>query len=104
MPNIQQPERQRIPLKERLQGLLVEYGRVVLWVYFVIFAVVLFGFALALRFGIKIHGLAGAASIWAGAYVATKLTQPLRILATMALTPAVAAIVRRKDAKRRTHD
>jgi hypothetical protein len=84
----------------RLQTLLVEYGSIALWVYFIIFAIVLFGLALALRFGIKIHGLAGTAGIWAGAYVGTKLCQPLRILATLALTPAVAAVVRRRDAKR----
>jgi hypothetical protein len=86
----------RPPLKGRLQGLLVEYGSIVLWVYFIIFAIVLFGCALALRFGIKVHGLAGSAGIWLGAYIATKATQPLRILATLALTPAVAALIRRR--------
>jgi hypothetical protein len=96
MSNAQQPAPARPPLKDRLQGLLVEYGSVALWVYFIIFAIVLFGFALALRFGIKLQGLAGSAGIWAGAYVATKLTQPLRIIATVALTPAAAALSRRK--------
>ncbi len=96
MPNAQQPLPARAPLKDRLQNLLVEYGSIALWVYFIIFAIVLFGFALALRLGIRVHGLAGSAGIWAGAYLATKLTQPLRIMATFALTPAVAALTRRK--------
>ena len=100
MSNTQQPARNRVPLKERLQGLLVEYGSIALWVYFTIFALVLFGLALALRFGINVHGIASTTSIWAGAYVGTKLCQPLRILATIAVTPAVAAVVRRRDAKR----
>lgn len=83
-------------MKDRLQGLLVEYGAIALWVYFIMFAIVLFGFALALRFGIRVHGLAGSAGIWLGAYLATKATQPLRILATLALTPAVAGLTRRR--------
>lgn len=84
------------PIKARLQTLLVEYGSIALWVYFGIFAVVLFGCALALRFGVKVHGLAGTAGTWAGAYLATKLLQPIRILATVALTPFVASIMRRR--------
>ena len=76
--------------------MLVEYGSISLWVYFIIFALVLFGFALALRFGIIVHGLAGSAGIWAGAYLATKLLQPLRIIATVAITPAAAALIRRR--------
>jgi len=88
------PSRPRV--KDRLQGLLVEYGSIALWVYFAIFAIVLCGFAFALRFGIKVEGLAGSAGVWLGAYAATKLTQPLRIIATLALTPVVAALIRRR--------
>jgi hypothetical protein len=96
MSDAEQPVQSRPRMKDRLQGLLVEYGAIALWVYFIMFAIVLFGFALALRFGIRVHGLAGSAGIWLGAYLATKATQPLRILATLALTPAVAGLTRRR--------
>jgi hypothetical protein len=83
------------PLKDRLKQLMVEYGSLALWVYFGIFAVVLVGFALAIRFGMNVESAAGTAGVWGAAWVSTKLTQPLRILATLALTPVVMQILRR---------
>jgi hypothetical protein len=89
-------------LKDRLRQHLVEYGSLALWVYFGIFAVVLVGFAVAILSGAKVESAAGTAGTWGAAYLATKLTQPLRILATLVLTPFVVRIVRRL--KRRGHD
>ena len=89
----------RLPLKERLKALLVEYGQLALWVYFAIFSIVLGGFAIAIATGFKANGAVGTAGIWGGAYLATKLTQPLRILATLALTPLVGTIIHRRHAK-----
>ena len=83
------------PLKDRLKQLMIEYGSLALWVYFGIFAVVLVGFALAIRFGFEVESTTGTASMWGAAWVSTKLTQPLRILATLALTPVVMQILRR---------
>ena len=88
-------------LKERLQKLFVEYGSFAVWVYFGIFALVLVGFAAAIRLGVDVKGAAGAAGTWGAAYLATKLTQPLRILATLVLTPIVVRVVRRM---KRTRD
>jgi hypothetical protein len=82
--------------RERLKSLLAEYGRLALYVYFAIFAVVLSGFALAIQMGIRVESAAGKAGIWGAAWVATKVTQPLRILATIALTPLVAQLLRRR--------
>jgi hypothetical protein len=79
----------RPPLKERLRTLMVEYGKLALVVYLAIFALVLFGFVLAIRMGIPVRGAGATAGTWAAAYVATKLTQPLRIMATLVLTPLV---------------
>ena len=81
--------------KDRLKKLFVEYGSLALWVYFGIFVVVLVGFAAAIRLGLNVDSTAGTAGVWAAAYVSTKLTQPLRILATLALTPVVMHVVRR---------
>lgn len=74
-------------LRQRLNELFLEYGRVAIWTYFGIFALVLLGFAVAIRFGFHSGTTAGAVGVWGAAYVATKLTQPLRIAATLALTP-----------------
>jgi hypothetical protein len=82
-------------LKDRLQKLMVEYGSLGLYVYFGIFAVVLIGFAVAIQLGVEVESAAGTAGTWGAAYVATKLTQPLRILATIAVTPLVVRIARR---------
>lgn len=86
--------------RERLKGLIAESGAIVLWVYFSIFGIVLVGFALAIRFGANVQGAAGTAGTWGAAYLATKLTQPLRIAATLAITPALASLLRRFRGKR----
>lgn len=90
MEQAQPPEApKKKPLKERLTALLAEYGKVALYLYFAIFALVFAGFAIALAAGVKVEGASGSAGLIFGAWVATKLTQPLRILATLALTPVV---------------
>jgi hypothetical protein len=82
-------------LKQRFKTLIAESGAIVLWVYFGIFGLVLVSTAMALEMGVKLDGVAGAAGIWGAAYLFTKLTQPLRIAATLAITPAVATLLRR---------
>ena len=89
------PSPNKPPLKDRLKQLMVEYGSLALWVYFGIFAIVLVGFALAIRFGMNVESAAGTAGVWGAAWLSTKLTQPLRILATLALTPLVMQVLRR---------
>jgi hypothetical protein len=80
-------------LSERLKGLFAEYGRLAIIIYFSIFAAVLAGFAIAIRFGVAVEGTAGTAGTLGAAWVATKLTQPLRIGATLLLTPLVANVL-----------
>jgi len=82
-------------MRDRLKALLVEYGSLALWVYFGIFAAVLVGFAVAIQAGVKVESAAGTAGTLGAAYLATKLTQPLRILATLVLTPIIVRVVRR---------
>jgi hypothetical protein len=86
--------------RERLKALIAESGAIVLWVYFGIFFAVLIGFAMAIKFGANVQGAAGTAGTWGAAYLATKLTQPLRIAATLAITPALASFLRRFRSKR----
>lgn len=94
--------RAKLPLKVRIERLISEYGRVALIIYFTIFAVVLAGFALAIQLGysaafseatgdsVATASAVSTAGTWGAAWVATKVTQPLRIAATIALTPLVA--------------
>lgn len=84
--------------RERLQALLTEYGRVALYVYFILFAVVLSGFALAITLGFEVASATSGAGVLGAAWVATKLTQPLRILATLLLTPVVARVLGKRPA------
>ncbi len=86
----------KLPLQTRLKQLMAEYGPIALWAYLAIFGIVLCGFALAISLGWKTDTTLGTAGIWGAAYVATKVTQPLRITATLAITPAVAALLRRR--------
>ena len=75
--------------------MLVEYGAVAVVVYFAIFFLVIFGFWAAIRFGWQPSSAAGTVGVWTAAYIATKLTQPLRVIATLAVTPFVAKLYER---------
>jgi hypothetical protein len=86
--------------KERLKALLAEYGRIAIYTYFAIFLLVFAGFAIAIAAGVPVESAAGKAGVFGAAYLATKLTQPLRILGTLALTPLVATGLRRLGAAR----
>ena len=79
-------------MRRSLKDLLAEYGTVALVVYFTIFFLTLAGFWIAIRAGYRPQSVTGSAGTAAAAYIATKLTQPLRILGTVALTPLVAKL------------
>ena len=86
----------KVPMSERLKALMLEYGGVAIWVYFVIFALTLGGSALAITFGFHVKGSTMTVGTWGAAYLATKLLQPLRILATLVVTPLVMKVLRLK--------
>lgn len=94
MPALEPTRPTKAPLMVRLKELMVEYGSLALWVYFIIFAVVLVAFLFAFKFGIHVKSPVAAVGTWGAAYLATKLTQPLRIIATLALTPIVMKVLR----------
>ena len=85
----------------RLKSLLSEYGPIALGTYLAIFALVLTSFAVAISMGMEIESATGGVGLFGAAYVATKLTQPFRIAATLVLTPIVARVVRRIAPARR---
>ena len=82
-------------MKKTAQKLLAEYGIVAVVIYFVIFFAVLGVFWLAIRFGWEPSSAAGSVGTFAAAYIATKITQPLRIAATLLVTPFVAKLYER---------
>ena len=82
-------------MRERYNALLSEWGPLLVVVYFSIFAIVLVGFATAIEFGFRPESVTGTAGTWGAAWLATKLTQPLRIAATLFITPALGTLMRR---------
>ena len=89
----------RESVKVRLERLAKEYGSVAIATWFGLFGLVLVGFATAIKLGVAVDGAAGNASVLGAAYVATKLTTPLRIGATVVLTPIVGRVVQRLKRK-----
>jgi hypothetical protein len=86
----------RPKLGARLKELFEKYGQLALIIYFVLFGLVLAGFIVAIATGMKVQSTAGSVGIVGAAWVATKLTQPFRILATLALVPIVARLRQRR--------
>lgn len=80
---------------ERLKALVAEWGPLLAVVWFALFAIVLVGFALAIQLGFETESTAGTLGTWGAAYVATQLTKPLRLAATVLITPALGAFLRR---------
>ncbi len=88
--------------KERLKALLAEYGQLALYTYLGLFAVVLTGFIVAIKAGFAVASTEGTLTVVGAAWLATKATQPLRIAATLALTPLVSVALRKLRGQRAT--
>ena len=83
-------------MKERLQEQLAEYGGIALTIFLLIFALTYLGFFAAIKAGAKVgDSAAGNTGTFVAAWLATKLTMPLRVAATLVLTPLAAAIMSR---------
>lgn len=74
----------------RYKAFVARYGFAAILTHYGIFFLVLFGFAGAIYLGFEIDTAGETASTFGAAYLATKVTQPLRIAVTFALTPVVA--------------
>jgi hypothetical protein len=82
-------------IKTRFKQVQQEYGKIAIGTYLVIFVVVLGGFTVAIKMGYAVEGATGTTGVLFGAWLATKLTQPFRIAATIGLTPLVARVLRK---------
>jgi hypothetical protein len=87
-------------VRKTLKHILAEYGTIALVVYLTIFFLVLFTFWAAIHLGWQPSSLAANVGGFTAAYLATKLTQPVRIASTLALTPVVARLFQRVGGKR----
>lgn len=81
-------------MRKTLKNVFAEYGMIAVVLYLTIFLVVLIGAWLGIRFGWAPAGVAGNAGAWTAAYIVTKLTQPLRIAATVLLTTFIGKLWR----------
>ncbi len=81
--------------KARWDQVKAEYGKIAIWTYLILWLLVLGGFFLAIKMGIEVEGAGEATSALFGAWLAAKLTQPVRIAATIVLTPMVASVLRK---------
>ncbi len=87
-------------VKERLQDLAAEYGKIAFVVYFSISALTILGFYVAIKTGVDVgDSTAGSSGALFAAWIAAKLTWPLRLGATFFLTPIVAALVHKIQGK-----
>lgn len=88
-------------MRATLKQILAEYGAIAVVIYLAIFGLVLGGAWLAIRIGWTPTGVAGNAGVFTAAYLFTKVTQPLRIGATVVLTPVAGRLWHRAIARRR---
>jgi hypothetical protein len=85
------------PHRERLKRLFIEYGVLGIAVHYAIYVLVLLGFALVFFQREPAAALISAETlgVFAAAYVANKLTLPLRVIGTVTLTPLLRTLWRR---------
>lgn len=86
---------------QRFKRVVAEYGVIALVIHYAIFALVIAGAYLALRGGWEPTGRIAGLGTWAAAYVVAKLTQPVRIVATIVLAPIAARLYARLSGRDR---
>ena len=82
-------------MRKTLKNVFAEYGAIAVVVYMSIFFIVFIGAWMGIRLGWAPGGVAGTAGTWTAAYIVTKITQPLRIGATVLLTTFIGKFWRR---------
>jgi hypothetical protein len=99
---VQAPPAAKPSLKQRLSNLFSEYGRIAIVTYFVLSILTIIGFSVAFAIGTAPETATGITGVIFAGWVAAKATLPIRILITLAITPAVSYVVTRIG--RRRHD
>jgi len=83
-------------LKQRLQKLMAEYGKVAIYTYLALSLGTIAAFSIAFGFGMAPSSASGVFGVIGAGWLAAKATMPLRILATLGLTPLIATLLRRR--------
>jgi hypothetical protein len=86
----------KLSLKERLKATFTEYPKIAVIIYLACSAVAVAGFSIAIGIGAEPSTATGVIGVIGAGWLAAKVTVPLRILATLALTPPIAALVNRR--------
>ncbi len=94
-----EPPRKR-SLKERLSAHVSKYGSIAIYTYFTLSILTIVAFSIAIGIGIGPSSASGVLGAIGAGWIAAKATMPLRILATLGLTPLVAALYHRRKARR----
>ena len=79
-------------MRKKFTAVLTEYGVIAVILYFAMFFAVLFGAYFALKAGWTPKGFAAETGRWVVAYGIAKLSTPIRLAATVALSPLVARV------------
>ena len=91
-------------LRERLAAQFRDYGTIAIVTYLVLSVAAIVGFSIAIGAGVEPSSASGFFGVIGAGWLAAKATMPIRILITLAITPAIAAIVRRRSRKRDTKE
>jgi hypothetical protein len=86
----------KLSLKQRLSALFDEYGRIAIITYFTLSILTIIGFSVAIWMGVQPSSETGVLGVVIAGWVLAKATMPIRIPITLALTPLIAVIVRRR--------
>lgn len=90
-------------MRATLKQILTQYGAIAVAIYLAIFGLVLGASWFAIRLGWTPTGVTGNAGVFTAAYLFTKVTQPLRIGATVVLTPIAGRVWHRVTGRDLTH-
>ena len=94
-PDLGAPPKKRT-LKVRLKEHFEEYGKIAIIVYLSLSLIAIVGFSIAIGAGVEPSDATGFLGVIVAGWLAAKATMPIRILITLGLTPAIAALVVRK--------
>lgn len=83
-------------LKQRLQVLMADYGKIAIYTYLALSLGTIAAFSLAFGLGMAPSSASGVGGVIFAGWLAAKATMPLRILATLGLTPLIATLLRRR--------
>lgn len=82
-------------LKDRLKKQFAEYPRIAIFTYLTLSVLSIAGFSIAIGIGAEPSTATGTLGVIGAGWVAAKALMPLRILATLALTPLIAALIQK---------